>query len=98
MVEHLIAGRRAVAVGVAGCVPLIVPNFAPPIGAYLVAAEATPAEVERTVARIKAAEMVVRPASESIGDPISFWPAMTHALANLEVIWKGRVYQVCRRR
>jgi hypothetical protein len=97
-VARLIAGHHAVAVGVAGCAPLLAPNFELPIGAYLVPGEATPAEVERTIARIKTAEMVVRPASESIGDPISFWPEMTRALDDLEIVWKGRVYQVCRRR
>ena len=96
-VERLIAGHRAVAVGVAGCAPLLAP-FESPVGAYLVAALTTPTEVERTIARIKTAEMVVRPASESIGDPISFWPEMTHALDDLEIVWKGRIYQVCRRR
>jgi hypothetical protein len=98
MVEHLIAGHRAVSVGVAGCAPLLAPNFEPPIGAYLVAAEATPEEVERTIARVKTAEIVVRPASESIGDPISFWPELTRAFDDLEVVWKGRVYQVCRQK
>jgi hypothetical protein len=97
-VERLVAGHRAVAVGVAGCAPLLAPHFEMPIGAYLVAAEATPAEVERTIARVKTAEFVVRPASESIGDPISFWPELTRALDNLEVVWKGRIYQVCRRK
>ena len=98
IVERLVAGRRAVAVSIAGCAPLLAPNFERPIGAYLAPAATTPAEVERTIARIKTAEMVVRPASESIGDPISFWPEMTRALGELEVVWKGRVYQVCRRR
>jgi hypothetical protein len=97
-VARLIAGHRAVNVGVAGCAPLLAPNFETPIGAYLAPAAATPAEVERTIARIKTAEMVVRPASESIGDPISFWREMTRALNDLEIVWKGRVYQVGRRR
>jgi hypothetical protein len=97
-VERLIAGHRAVAVGVAGGVPLLAPNFAPPLGAYLVPDESTPAEVERTIARVKTAEFVVRPASISIGDPASDWPELTRAFDNLEVVWKGRVFQVCRRK
>lgn len=97
-VERLVAGHRAVAVGVAGGVPLLAPNFEPPLGAYLVPDESTPAEVERTIARVKTAEMVVRPASISIGDPIADWPELTRALDNLDLVWKGRVYQVCRRR
>lgn len=97
-VERLIAGHRAVAVGVAGCAPLIAPNFAPPIGAYLVVAEATPEEVARTIARVRSAEIVVRPAAESIGDPVSFWPELTRALNDLEVVWQGRFYKVCRRK
>ena len=97
-VERLIAGHRAVAVGVAGGVPLLAPNFAPPLGAYLVPDESTPAEVERTIARVNAAEFVVRPASVSIGDPATDWPALTRAFDHLEVVWKGRVYQVDRHR
>lgn len=97
-VSHLIAGHRTVAVGVAGCVSILFPDFEKPIGAYLVRDEATPSEVERTIERIKTADLVVRPASESIGDPISFWPELTRTLDNLEVVWKGRIYQVCRRR
>jgi hypothetical protein len=97
-VAHLIAGHRTVAVGVAGGASILFPDFEKPIGAYLAPAAALPAEAERSIARIKAADMVVRPASESIGDPISFWPDLTHTLDHLEVVWKGRVYQVCRRR
>jgi len=97
-VQRLIAGHRAVAAGVAGGVPLLAPNFEPPLGAYLVPDESTPAEVERTIARVKTAEMVVRPASISIGDPISDWRELTRAFDNLDVVWKGRVYQVCRRK
>ncbi len=96
MVERLAAGHSAVTVGVAGGAPLIVPNFEPPLGAYLVPAEATPAEVARTIARIKTVDIVVRPASGSIGDPIASWPELTRAFADLDVVWKGRVYQVCR--
>ncbi len=97
-VERLIAGHRAVALSVAGSAPLLAPNFAPPIGAYLVPGEATPDEVARTIARVKSAQMVVRPASVSIGDPVSSWPELTRALDHFEVVWKGRFYQVCRRR
>jgi len=97
-VERLIAGRRTVAVSVAGCASILFPDFEKPIGAYLVLAEATPAEVDQTIKRISAAERVVRPASLSNGDPITFWPELTRTLDNLEVVWKGRVYQVCRRR
>jgi hypothetical protein len=97
-VVHLIAGHRTVAVGVAGGASILFPDFEKPIGAYLAPAAALPAEAERSIARIEAADMVVRPASESIGDPISFWPDLTHTLDHLEVVWKGRVYQVCRRR
>ncbi len=97
-VQRLVAGHRAVAIGVAGCVPLLAPNFEPPIGAYLVPDESTPTEVERTIARVKTAEMVVRPASVSIGDPIASWPELTRAFDNFDLVWKGRVYQVCRRR
>lgn len=97
-VAHLIAGHRTVAVGVAGGASILFPDFEKPIGAYLAPAAALPAEAELSIARIKAADMVVRPASESIGDPISFWPDLTQTLSRLEVVWKGRVYQVCRRR
>jgi hypothetical protein len=97
-VTHLIAGHRTVAVGVAGGASILFPGFEKPIGAYLAPAAALPAEAQLSIARIKAADMVVRPASESIGDPISFWPDLTHTLNHLEVVWKGGVYQVCRRR
>lgn len=97
-VERLIAGRRTVAISVAGCASILFPDFEKPIGAYLVLAEATPAEVDQTIKRISAAERVVRPASLSNGDPITFWPELTRTLDNLEVVWKGRIYQVCRRR
>lgn len=97
-VQRLVAGHHAVAVGVAGGVPLLAPNFEPPLGAYLVPDESTPAEVARTIARVKTTEMVVRPASISIGDPIADWPGLTRAFDSLDVVWKGHVYQVCRRR
>jgi hypothetical protein len=94
-VTRLIAGHRTVAVGVAGAASILFPDFEKPVGAYLVRDEATPSEVARTIERIKGADFVVRPASESIGDPISFWPEMTRTLDNLQVIWKGHTYQVC---
>jgi hypothetical protein len=97
-VEHLIAGHRTVAVGVAGGASILFPDFEKPIGAYLAPAAAMPVEIERSIERIKAAEMVVRPASESIGDPVSFWPELTRTLDQLDVVWKGRFYQVCRPR
>ncbi len=97
-VAHLIAGHRTVAVGIAGGASILFPDFEKPIGAYLAPAAATALEASRSIARIKAADMVVRPASESIGDPISFWPDLTRTLDGLDVIWKGRVYQVCRRK
>jgi hypothetical protein len=71
-------------------------EFETPIGAYLGPAASTPVEIQQTIERIRTAEMVVRPASESLGDPISFWPEMTQALDGLEVVWKGRFYQVGR--
>jgi hypothetical protein len=95
-VMRLIAGHRTVAVGVAGGASILFANFEKPVGAYLVRDEATPAEVERTIERIQTADFVVRPASESIGDPISFWPALTNTLDHLQLVWKGHVYQVCR--
>jgi hypothetical protein len=95
-VMRLIAGHRTVAVGVAGGASILFADFEKPIGAYLVRDEATPVEVERTIERIQAADFVVRPASESIGDPISFWPELTSTLNHLQVVWKGQVYQVCR--
>jgi hypothetical protein len=94
-VTRLIAGHRTVAVGVAGAASILFPDFEKPVGAYLVRDEVTPSEVARTIGRIKAADLVVRPASESIGDPISFWPEMTRTLDNLQVTWKGHTYQVC---
>jgi hypothetical protein len=97
-VSHLIAGHRAVAVGVAGGASILFPDFEKPIGAYLVRDEALPSEVAQTIEHIKTADFVVRPASESVGDPISFWPELTRTLDNLDVVWKGRVYQVCRPR
>jgi hypothetical protein len=81
---------------VAGGASILFADFEKPIGAYLVRDEATPVEVERTIERIQSADFVVRPASESIGDPISFWPDLTSTLNHLQVVWKGQVYQVCR--
>ena len=43
-VSHLIAGRRTVAVGVAGGASILFPDFEKPIGAYLVRDEALPSE------------------------------------------------------
>jgi hypothetical protein len=95
-VMRLIAGHRTVAVGVAGGASILFADFEKPIGAYLVRDEATPVEVERTIERIQGADFIIRPASESIGDPISFWPELTSTLDHLQVVWKGQVYQVCR--
>ena len=92
------AGPRTVAIGVAGAASILFPQFEKPVGAYLVRDEATPAEVERTIELIKAADFVVRPASVSLGDPIYAWPEMTRAFDNFQVIWKGQTYQVCRHR
>jgi hypothetical protein len=92
------AGPRVIALGVAGAASILFPQFEKPIGAYLVRDEATPAEVERTIERIKAADFVVRPASVSLGDPIYAWPEMTRAFDNFDVIFKGRTFQVLRNR
>jgi hypothetical protein len=97
-VSGLIGGHRTFAVSIAGGAPILFPNLEKPVAAYLVHGLTTPAEVARTVEEIKTVDLVIRPASESIGDPISFWPELTQALNGLEVIWKGRLYQVCRRK
>lgn len=91
-------GPRAMAVGVAGGASILFPQFEKPVGAYLVPDEATPAEIARTIERIKTADFVVRPASVSLGDAINSWPEMTRAFDRFEVIWKGRSFQVCRHR
>ncbi|HUY25822.1 MAG TPA: hypothetical protein VMV27_00255 [Candidatus Binataceae bacterium] len=95
----LVQGRNAVVLDINGALELMMPGFAPPTTLYLLPGLMQPVEVDRKLAQLNEAQVVLVPygiLSGCRGVPDN--PAIKDALNSLNTEWKGRYYEVFRRR
>ena len=92
-------GRRVTAFHYAGAVELMYPEFKPLIGTYFCEGLMTPVEIQREVARIESADVVVIPASTSSAFCNSYpqTPETDRALAPFKQIEQGEYFTVYER-
>jgi hypothetical protein len=94
----LVQGRNAVVLDINGAVELMVPGFAPPTTLYLLPGLMQPAEVDRKLAQLNGAEVVLVPygiLSACRGVPDNF--AIKEALNAFRIEWRGKYYEVFRK-
>lgn len=98
-VVALTQDTRAPIVAIDGSAALLQPGFAPPASPYLIRGIAKPQELNRTIGEVLSAPMVVVPISPAVGGyALTDWPALARALGQLEVVWRGQLFVVYRRR
>lgn len=88
-------GRSSVILDITGAAELMVPGFAPPTTLYLLPGLMQPSEVDRKLAQLEVAGVVMVPygiVSACRGVPDN--PRLRNALSDFHVEWKGKYYEV----
>jgi hypothetical protein len=92
----LIKGRRAAALHYAGAVELFYPEFEPAVGTYFSGGMMSTAEINREVARIESADVIVVSTIPGWGGPV-MTPETERALAPFKRTYQGTYFSVYER-
>jgi hypothetical protein len=92
-VTELTNGKNPVMVRWAGALETLFPQFRPPAGTYFVVGLMPPVEIQREVARINRASIVVIPTSAIIGG-LPGAPEIAQALKSMKPVWRGKYFEV----
>ncbi len=92
-------GRRVAAFHYAGAAELMYPQFEPPVGTYFCEGLMPPVEIQREIARIDAADIIVLPADTSAAFCNSYpdIPEAHRALASFKQTSRGEYFSVYER-
>ena len=93
-----IKGRRAVALHAAGAVEVLYPQFERPVGVYFEPGLMTATEIQREVARIESADVIVVPNDVAGWGGYTLTPETERALASFKQTERGPYLSVYERR
>ena len=90
-------GRRAVLLDSRGAADFLFPQFGKPTSLYLVPGLTLPAEMQRRLEQVKAADLVVVPLSKPPCFGIPRVPQVRIALKGFVPVWRGKFFEVFQR-